>query len=163
MCIWLVFIQYYHWWCTEPWTWNPVDCNTHRGLQACSNICHISIPRPFHQNWTRSASHVLMSLTRRFSYWQLCYRVTGHLTVRCISKTKSLMTYVASHSQIIFNKESPQLIYIRTKGLLPCYSFTSHNVILVVMQMLTMSCVVVCFRVSWLFIVTLNLIRKMLA
>jgi hypothetical protein len=21
MCIWLVFIQYYHWWRTEPWTW----------------------------------------------------------------------------------------------------------------------------------------------
>jgi hypothetical protein len=25
MCIWLVFIQYYHWWCTEPWTWNYYD------------------------------------------------------------------------------------------------------------------------------------------
>jgi hypothetical protein len=26
MCIWLVFIQYYHWWCTEPWTWNIGIC-----------------------------------------------------------------------------------------------------------------------------------------
>jgi hypothetical protein len=25
MCIWLVFIQFYHWWCTEPWTWSLIE------------------------------------------------------------------------------------------------------------------------------------------
>jgi hypothetical protein len=52
MCIWLVFIQYYHWWCTKPWTWNFPD--------ASSSV----------QRWSNTWGTKLMSMVRRKKdYW----------------------------------------------------------------------------------------------
>jgi hypothetical protein len=38
MCIWLVFIQYYHWWCTEPWTWN-IYTELNKKRRPGSSVC----------------------------------------------------------------------------------------------------------------------------
>jgi hypothetical protein len=50
LCIWLVFIQYYHWWCTEPWTWYALFCCTKRTqcLTECVNSHSALICTYFH-------------------------------------------------------------------------------------------------------------------
>lgn len=46
---------------------HPLDYYIYRGTEAYSNIRHIFTPRPFPQNWARSALCVLRTSTGRFT------------------------------------------------------------------------------------------------
>jgi hypothetical protein len=145
MYIWLVFIQYYHWWCTEPWTWNL-------RIKSHTSLCTIWVfmgSKGFHyfgtgSRWVISLTpqpFYLRGKSTRYKTLRVLYSRSGRFEEEKITwpslKSNDTLTVLFT-AQSLHPKRYPGfleykysiLLFVYRKYLKLCYSDTSCCVFL---------------------------------